>query len=187
MTGVDSRILQLDPVLDFQPDDVIPIVRGTDNKTITGDLLRGPSNVFATLALDDERLIRGDGGVAGIQTTGINVDNLDNMVGVNDFIATGNLQGANLGGTNTGDNPLYIDYAGAAAQYGTLAGVIDSANTVYTVAQGSYTAGTLIVYLNGIPTIAFTETTPGSGVFTMDQAPSSAAPFPDTLMVTYHA
>lgn len=56
----------------------------------------------------------------------------------------------------------------------TAIGSIDGSNAVFTVPMGSYIANSLIITVNGIfqaRTIDFTETTPGSGVFTFTTAP----------------
>lgn len=55
-------------------------------------------------------------------------------------------------------------------------GTIDGANTTFTVGQSEYEANTLVVYVNGASYIAgqgLTETTPGSGIFTLDEAPTT--------------
>lgn len=53
-------------------------------------------------------------------------------------------------------------------------GTINGSNTSFTVLHGSYVANTLDVYLNGLKQIRstdYTETTPGSGIFTFTTAP----------------
>lgn len=57
-----------------------------------------------------------------------------------------------------------------------VTGTQDGANTSFTVAGGSYSAGTLIVIINGQALqngSGLTEDTPGSGTFTLDYAPLS--------------
>lgn len=58
----------------------------------------------------------------------------------------------------------------------TPSGTVNGSTTVFTVLQGKYVANTLEVYLNGlqqIKTTDFTETSPGSGTFTMTTAPAT--------------
>ena len=57
-----------------------------------------------------------------------------------------------------------------------LTGVQDGANTLFTVSQGSYTSGSLIVYFSGSPQVVgygLTETNPAAGTFTLDDPPES--------------
>ncbi len=81
----------------------------------------------------------------------------------------------------------YIDQSGGTSDtYGVLAGTIDGVNKVFTVSQGKYTQGSLIVSLNGqLQTQGtgedWTETTPTSGTFTFIIAPVSG----DEILVKY--
>jgi len=53
-------------------------------------------------------------------------------------------------------------------------GAVDGVNDTFTVAAGEYIPNTLEVFLNGLKEtrgVHLTETTPGSGVFTLDEAP----------------
>lgn len=57
-----------------------------------------------------------------------------------------------------------------------LTGLQNSTNTTFTVSEGSYLPGSLIVFIGGYPMSAgqgITETTPGSGIFDFDLAPES--------------
>lgn len=70
----------------------------------------------------------------------------------------------------------YIDQTPDNGTYGTLSGSVNGTNTVFTVSQGSYISGTLVVYRNGqLQTQGasndYQETTPGSGTFTFISAP----------------
>lgn len=49
---------------------------------LVGDTPAGGGDVTAAAALGDHRLIRGDGGVKGVQDSGITVDDSDNLTGV---------------------------------------------------------------------------------------------------------
>jgi hypothetical protein len=71
----------------------------------------------------------------------------------------------------------------AAGIYNTLTGLVNSSNTVYTVSLAAYTAGTLKVWWQGqLQSGAdITETTPGSGIFTLSFAPTTGT----TVMAEY--
>lgn len=63
-------------------------------------------------------------------------------------------------------------------------GLVNSSNASYTTLQSKYVAGTLEVFINGLQQTRvtdYTETTPGSGVFTMAVAPTTG----DILRVSY--
>lgn len=64
-----------------------------------------------------------------------------------------------------------------------VTGLVNSSNTAYTTAR-AYIAGSLEVYINGLKqmrTTDYTETTPGSGIFTMIVAPITG----DIIRVNY--
>lgn len=68
--------------------------------------------------------------------------------------------------------------------YPTLAGLINGSNALFTVSEGVYLTGKLLVYLNGqllLNGTDFTETTPASGTFTLATAPVSG----DVLTAQY--
>jgi hypothetical protein len=65
-----------------------------------------------------------------------------------------------------------------------VSGLVNSSNTVYTVAYGSYIAGSLQVFVNGLAqtrTTHFVETNPTTGTFTMTSAPVTG----DIIQVNY--
>lgn len=75
---------------------------------------------------------------------------------------------------------IYIDQTPDNGAYGLLAGAVNGVNAVFTVSQGSYTTGTLSVYLNGQlltqgASNDYQETTPGSGTFTFITAPATGS------------
>ena len=78
-----------------------------------------------------------------------------------------------IAGGGGGGSPLYIDASNGASQYGAISGTINGSNAVFTNSQSSYTAGSNLVWVNGAPTTAFSETTPGSGVITFTTPPQS--------------
>jgi hypothetical protein len=84
------------------------------------------------------------------------------------------------GGSNTYLNSTKIDQTPASGTYGTLAGTVNGSNTVFTVSNGSYATGTLVVELNGQTqtqgsSYDWVETTPGSGTFTFNVAPPTGS------------
>jgi hypothetical protein len=81
---------------------------------------------------------------------------------------------------------FYQDSSATTALYGTLVGLLNDSNTLFTISQTSYVSGTLSVYKNGqqlTPGASndWTETSPASGTFTLVIAPSST----DVITVSY--
>lgn len=77
------------------------------------------------------------------------------------------------GGPGTGE--IFIDDS----YNGTLVGAVDGANKLFTVSEGSYTAGKIAVFLNGqllIKDFGYAETSPAAGTFTLTDAPSGDSP-----------
>jgi len=67
-------------------------------------------------------------------------------------------------------------------------GTIDGSNTTFTTGSAVFLTGKLRVYLNGLRqliTDEWTETTPGSGIFDMVDAPKSSQGNPDVVSVDY--
>jgi len=96
-------------------------------------------------------------------------------------ITSGNLNGT-VTGTNTGDQVLPRQYVDSTSNG--LTGTQNGANTAFTVSQSSYVSGGLLVFVSGYPLSAgqgLTETTPASGIFTLDTAPESY----DIIIVQY--
>ena len=95
------------------------------------------------------------------------------------------------GGGNTYNitNNLHIDQTGATgATYGTLAGLVNGTNLIFTASNGSYNSGALAVYLNGQlltqgTDADWTETAPASGTFTFATAPITG----DRIIAVYMA
>lgn len=89
----------------------------------------------------------------------------------NTILGSGNIVTTGGGGTTNIYNNTYMDKSG-----GALVGVVNGTNTVFTVSQGEYRAGSLIVYREGqalTAGIGLTETTPATGVFTLTSAPDN--------------
>ena len=87
------------------------------------------------------------------------------------------LNGGSGGGGNT---QIYIDQSPDNGSYGLLTGAINGSNTSYTVSQGVYITGTLVVAINGqILTQGvsqdWVEVTPASGSFSFNAAPPSGS------------
>lgn len=77
--------------------------------------------------------------------------------------------------TLTGGGEIFIDDT----YNGTLAGAVNGSNKVFTVSEGSYTAGKLAVTWNGkslIKVLEFAETNPAIGTFTLTEAPDIGSP-----------
>jgi len=78
-----------------------------------------------------------------------------------------------------GGGTLHIDQAGGTGDtYGVLGGTRNGSNKLFTVSAAAYNSGTLSVYLNGQLLTQgsaedWVETTPASGTFTLDVAPTS--------------
>lgn len=70
------------------------------------------------------------------------------------------------------------------AQYGSLTGLINASNTLYTLPR-AYIAGSTRVYVNGVLRIDYAETDPAAGTITFDTAPSDAGPVADEIVVFY--
>lgn len=79
------------------------------------------------------------------------------------------------GGSGGGGN-IQIDQTPDDGTYGLLAGDVDGINTTFTVSQGVYQSGKLLVYLNGLaqlqgPSDDWEETDPTTGTFDFITAP----------------
>lgn len=82
---------------------------------------------------------------------------------------------------------LHIDQSGGTSDtYGVLSGTINGSNTTFTVSEGEYISGSLVVLLNGQTQTQgssedWVETTPASGTFDFNTAPVSG----DEITVMY--
>ena len=92
-----------------------------------------------------------------------------------------------VAGSAGGGVAYYVDQAGGTGDtYGALSGSIDGSNTTFTVSQGAYDTGTLVVTLNGQVQIQgsgqdWSETDAAVGTFDFAIAPVSG----DKLLVMY--
>lgn len=76
------------------------------------------------------------------------------------------------------NNTAYIQGSNSLIINEAVSGLVNSSNTVFTVAKGSYVANTLEVYVGGSQKVRgtdYTETSPGSGTFTFTSAPTTGA------------
>jgi hypothetical protein len=95
--------------------------------------------------------------------------------------------GGSTGGGSGNSTPVQIDQAGGTGSvYGTLTGAINGSNTDFTVSQGIYPSGKLIVSLNGqIQTQGsnedWVELNPAAGTFRFNVAP----PIGSIILVEY--
>lgn len=77
----------------------------------------------------------------------------------------------NIEGSAVVDTRTYVNGTSSG-----ITGIQNGINVVFTVAEGSYVTGSLLVFVSGFPLCAgqgLTETTPESGIFTLDSAPLS--------------
>ena len=75
----------------------------------------------------------------------------------------------------------YTDITGAHDYYNLLTGDIDGVNTTFTVSEGQYKPGSLRVNWGGVTQYQIIETTPTSGIFDLDFAPTAST----RLMANY--
>jgi hypothetical protein len=79
-----------------------------------------------------------------------------------------------------GNTQIYIDQSPDNGTYGTLTGSIDGSNSTFTVSQGVYISGTLVVAINGQVLTQggsqdWTESNPSSGIFIFNTPPPSGS------------
>ena len=87
------------------------------------------------------------------------------------------LPGSGGGG---GSTQIYIDQSPDNGAYGVISGLINGTNSLFTVSQGTYVSGTLVVALDGIVLTQgasqdYVETSPASGTFTLSFAPPTGS------------
>jgi hypothetical protein len=99
---------------------------------------------------------------------------------------SGNLSWADQSGGG-GNTQIYLDQSPDNGTYALLSGTINGSNTLFTVSQGVYISGTLVVARNGQVLTQggsndWVETTPASGTFTFNTAPNTG----DVLTAWYN-
>jgi hypothetical protein len=103
-----------------------------------------------------------------VSATNIKTINGSSILGSGDLVVSG-------GGGNT---QIYLDQSPDNGTYALLSGTINGSNTLFTVSQGVYISGTLVVARNGQVLTQggsndWVETTPASGTFTFNTAPNT--------------
>lgn len=132
----------------------------------------GSGDVTAALALTDNALVRGDGGAKGVQTSGILIDDSDNISGMSSITTSGSIQAAditlttgNLADAILDEDNMISDSDSALATQQSIKAYVDS-QTGSTTLQSAYEAGEVILVdaVNG--TITFQDAaTPVSNLF----------------------
>lgn len=130
------------------------LVSGTNIKTINSTSLVGSGDVAVQATL--------------VSGTNIKTINGSSILGSGDLVVSG-------GGGNT---QIYLDQSPDNGTYALLTGSINGSNTLFTVSQGVYISGTLVVARNGQVLTQgssndWVETTPASGTFTFNTAPNT--------------
>lgn len=192
-----GSILVDSSTIDFTYDDAAP--------TITAIVIDGSiSNIKVAAGIDAAKIGNGsvsnteyqylDGVTSAIQTQfAAKQDTLVSGTNIKTINGTSVLGSGNIvisGGGTTVNNTFNTTKSDqspnpAGSQFGLLGGTINGSNTVFTVSNGSYATGTLVVYRNGQKVDAGTiwsETSPGSGTFTFVTAPLTT----DTIAAEYN-
>ena len=130
------------------------LVSGTNIKTVNSTSLVGSGDVAVQATL--------------VSGTNIKTINGSSILGSGDLVVSG-------GGGNT---QIYLDQSPDNGTYALLSGSINGSNTLFTVSQGVYISGTLVVARNGQVLTQgasndWVETTPASGTFTFNTAPNT--------------
>lgn len=100
--------------------------------------------------------------------------------GTSNFLRADGTWAAPAGGGGGGNTQIYIDQTPDNGTYGILSGSVNGTNTVFTVSQGVYITGSLVIMLDGVlltqgASQDWVETTPASGTFTLNFAPATGS------------
>ena len=133
-------------------------VIGNTSGTNTGD--NAVNSLYSGLATSKQDTL--------VSATNIKTINGSSILGSGDLVVSG-------GGGNT---QIYLDQSPDNGTYALLSGTINGSNTLFTVSQGVYISGTLVVARNGQVLTQggsndWVETTPASGTFTFNTAPNT--------------
>ena len=133
-------------------------VIGNTSGTNTGD--NAVNSLYSGLAASKQDTL--------VSGTNIKTINGSSILGSGDLVVSG-------GGGNT---QIYLDQSPDNGTYALLTGSINGSNTLFTVSQGVYISGTLVVARNGQVLTQgssndWVETTPASGTFTFNTAPNT--------------
>ncbi len=142
-------------------------VIGNTSGTNTGD--NAVNSLYSGLAASKQDTL--------VSATNIKTINGSSILGSGDLVVSG-------GGGNT---QIYLDQSPDNGTYALLSGTINGSNTLFTVSQGVYISGTLVVARNGQVLTQgssndWVETTPASGTFTFNTAPNTG----DVLTAWYN-
>jgi hypothetical protein len=142
-------------------------VIGNTSGTNTGD--NAVNSLYSGLAASKQDTL--------VSATNIKTINGSSILGSGDLVVSG-------GGGNT---QIYLDQSPDNGTYALLSGSINGSNTLFTVSQGVYISGTLVVARNGQVLTQgssndWVETTPASGTFTFNTAPNTG----DVLTAWYN-
>lgn len=106
--------MPLFPVGDNDPIDIYPIIPSLDGTELIEIANKGTTKLYAstgmiadfvtsaehdvtaTAVIDDNALVRGDGGARGVQSSGITIDDSNNVSGINNLTIAGTLNGVNV-------------------------------------------------------------------------------------------
>jgi nitrogen fixation protein len=129
------------------------LVSGTNIKTVNSTSLVGSGDVAVQATL--------------VSGTNIKTINGSSILGSGDLVVSGG-----------GNTQIYLDQSPDNGTYALLSGSINGSNTLFTVSQGVYISGTLVVARNGQVLTQggsndWVETTPASGTFTFNTAPNT--------------
>jgi hypothetical protein len=143
------------------------VVVGNTSGTNTGD--NAVNSLYSGLAASKQDTL--------VSATNIKTINGSSILGSGDLVVSG-------GGGNT---QIYLDQSPDNGTYALLSGSINGSNTLFTVSQGVYISGTLVVARNGQVLTQggsndWVETTPASGTFTFNTAPNTG----DVLTAWYN-
>ena len=152
--GVTDKAPSEDAVFDALAAKQDTLVSGTNIKTVNSTSLVGSGDVAVQATL--------------VSGTNIKTINGSSILGSGDLVVSG-------GGGNT---QIYLDQSPDNGTYALLSGSINGSNTLFTVSQGVYISGTLVVARNGQVLTQggsndWVETTPASGTFTFNTAPNT--------------
>lgn len=160
---------------------------GLQPDAVTMDYTMTQNTHWAYCAVEIKGITSSAGSQAGIQFQDENGANLGSAGTVDEFQISGpSVTASRVGNKVTyaisasgggGGVSTFIDQTPDNGTYGLLSGAVDGVNTTFTVSNGSYTSGTLLVQQNGLTLLQgasddWVETTPGSGTFDFNTAPS---------------
>jgi hypothetical protein len=134
------------------------VVVGNTSGTNTGD--NAVNSLYSGLAASKQDTL--------VSATNIKTINGSSILGSGDLAVSG----------SGGNTQIYLDQSPDNGTYALLTGTINGSNTLFTVSQGVYISGTLVVARNGQVLTQggsndWVETTPASGTFTFNTAPNT--------------